>query len=95
MARELHTLVLGHQNESEQIVTPVRSQTLTLYSTQTVRFRTGVPSLTMISLSPCTKYLALSVFFGTHCIMSIRNITEKWDITVSLTYGATVLFCYK
>ena len=31
--------VLGQQNESEQIATPVRSQTLTIYSTQTVRLR--------------------------------------------------------
>ena len=30
--------VLEHQNESEQIVTPVRSQTGTLYSNQTVLF---------------------------------------------------------
>ena len=36
--------VLGHHNESEQIVTHVRSQTSTLCSTQTVLFRTGVPS---------------------------------------------------
>ena len=35
------TAVLGHQQEWEQIVTPVRSQTLTFYSTQAVRFRTG------------------------------------------------------
>ena len=36
--------VLGHQTECEQIVTPLRSQNSTLYSTQIVRFRTGVPS---------------------------------------------------
>ena len=48
--------VLGHKNESEQIVAPVRSQTSTLYSTQTVRFRTGVPPWTMISLPSCTTY---------------------------------------
>ena len=44
--------VLGHQNESEQIVTPVRFQTSTLYSTQTMRFRTGVPSWTVIVCRP-------------------------------------------
>ena len=47
---------LGHQNESEQIVTPVRSQTSTLYLTQTVRFRTGVPFWTLLSLPSCTTY---------------------------------------
>ena len=36
--------VLGYLNESEQIVTSVRSQISALYSTQTVRFRTDVPS---------------------------------------------------
>ena len=41
--------VLGQQNESEQIVAPVRFQNSMVYSTQTVRFRTGVPSWTMIS----------------------------------------------
>ena len=40
---------LGPQKESKQIVTPVRSQTSTLYSTQTVRFRTGVPYWRMIT----------------------------------------------
>ena len=48
--------VLGHQNELEQIVTPVRSQNSKLYSTQTVRFRTGVPLWTMISLLSWTTY---------------------------------------
>ena len=37
-------VVLGNQNESEQIFKSVRFQTSTLYSTQTVRFRTRIPS---------------------------------------------------
>ena len=48
--------VLGHQNEWEQIVTPVRSQTSMLHSTQTMLFWTGVPSWTMISLPSSTTY---------------------------------------
>ena len=48
--------VLGYQKESEQIVTPVRSQISTLYSTQTVLFRTGVPPWSMFSLPSCTIY---------------------------------------
>ena len=48
--------VLGHQNDSQQIVSPVHSQTSSLYTTQTVRCRTGVPIWTMISLPSCTAY---------------------------------------
>ena len=48
--------VLGHQNESDKIVSSVRSQTSTLYSTETVRFRTGVPSWTMIILPSWRTY---------------------------------------
>ena len=52
---------------SERIMTPVRSQTSTLYSTQTVSFRTGVPTWTMISLPSCIKRCRC---FGTPCIIS-------------------------
>ena len=51
MSIGLHTCCIRSQNESEQIVTPVRSQASTLYSTQTLRFWTGIPSWTTIRLS--------------------------------------------
>ena len=48
--------VLGHQNESEQIVKSVRFQTSDTLHSQTGSFRTGVSSWTMISLPSCTTY---------------------------------------
>ena len=57
--------VLGQQNESEQIVTPACSQTSTLYSTQTVRFRTGIRSWTMIIMPSCTHTERYRCFWDT------------------------------
>ena len=64
--------VLGHQNESEQIVTPFRSQTSTIYSIQTVRLLTGVPSWSMISLPPSQRTKHCWCFWDTLYIVLFR-----------------------
>ena len=66
--------VLGHQNGSEQIVTPVRHQTSTLYSTQTVRFRTGVPSRSMISLLSSAQHTKLCLCFLGHSMCDMLKL---------------------
>ena len=70
MAKRLHTCSI---NTPKRTGTnrDTRYQISTLYNTQTVCFRTGVPYWTMISLQCCTTYWALSVFFGTPCVHNI------------------------
>ena len=73
--------VMGYQNELEQIVTTVRSQSSTLYSTQTVRFRTGVPFFNNDQFAALYNVLRVvdvslhPVYFKLISIKTILNVT--------------------